>query len=383
MKKIFTIAAAMLFAASINAQSIRFEVAANDTTYGDATFSASFVNWNGSHSATSARNFGTVDSYSKLTGMIASKGAVDGNSRAFTINSLYAGQLDLYICSASNDEERNVTINGETQATLNQGASTDGKTGAVYKMLSFDINYGTTSITLSGGMYLYGIDFTSNGEEAPAERDTVAAYVQDILVGSVVAKTEGDASGVSLAYSTKYNANSTACTAITFTKSISVSSHVPGDYYAKITPAEGGFKAGDIITFQPFTVMSTNDYTGTSKYGNIRIYGGSDANVSQLYETASVADDKSDVTDGHEVAGDVKVHTYTLTADCDALYFGRTGNTRVNVLSFVVTRAKAVGPATAIDEVVSNTKAVKFMENGQLFIIRDGKVFNITGTRVK
>jgi len=38
---------------------------------------------------------------------------------------------------------------------------------------------------------------------------------------------------------------------------------------------------------------------------------------------------------------------------------------------------------TAVDNIEANTKAVKFIENGQIFILRDGKVFNLTGARVK
>ena len=198
-----------------------------------------------------------------------------------------------------------------------------------------------------------------------------------MIVGAFVAKTEGDANGVSLAYSTKYNANKTVCTAITFTQSISVVEHAPTDYYVKATPAEGGFKAGDIISFQPFTQMGTSDYTG-SKYGNLRIYGGSDEHVAQLYETTATAEDKSDVTDGHEQEGEVKRHTYTLTADCDALYFGRTGSPRVNVLSFVVTRAQE--QPTAVENVESNQpKAIKIIENGRLVIIHDGIRYDVLG----
>ena len=51
------------------------------------------------------------------------------------------------------------------------------------------------------------------------------------------------------------------------------------------------------------------------------------------------------------------------------------------IASVVVTYTK--GSPTAIDETEANGKAVKFIENGQIFILRDGKVFNITGARVK
>jgi len=61
---------------------------------------------------------------------------------------------------------------------------------------------------------------------------------------------------------------------------------------------------------------------------------------------------------------------------------GGTGTMHTQLLaSIVVTYTK--GSPTAIDETEANGKAVKFIENGQIFILRDGKVFNITGARVK
>ena len=387
MRMIFSIFAAVLFAASINAQEITFgEGSTGDQTYGEGDFVVTVAGWNGSHSATSSRAFGTLDSYTKPVGMIASKGAVNGKDRKFFVESKFSGTLDLFICSSNSDgEEVTVTIGENAQESANLGASTDGKTGAVYKILSYEIKYGKTDITLSRGAYLYKIDFTSNGESAPVveERDTVAAFVQSILKGDFVAVSSDDK--VLLEYNTKYNANSTACVAMTFTTSIKSAKDTLTDEYCMITPAEGIFKAGDIVTFQPFTVMSTTDFEGT-KYGNIRMLGGGQVEevikASKLYETAASAEDKSDVTDGHEQAGDIKVHTFTLTEDCDALFIGRTGNTRVNVLSFVVTRAKEEQPS-AVESVESSVvKAVKTIENGRIVIIRDNIRYDVIGRRL-
>lgn len=383
MKKIFTFAAVFLFAASMNAQTLTFgEGATGNQTYGEGDLTLTVAGWDGNHSATSGRYFGTVEENAKVVGMIASGGKLDGTNRSLVINSTYSGTIDLYVCSSSSSAERDVTVGAQVKSTSKTSYTPEGSESArdVYGILSFDITYGTTQVTTNGAIYIYKAVFTSNGETAPAARDTLASYVQEVKVGSFVA-TASDASKVSLAYSTKYNANKTSCTAITFATSVVVTDHVPTDYYVKVTPAEGGFKAGDVIDFQPFTGMSTTDYTGT-KRGNIRIYAGSDTSVSQIYETAATETDKTDVTDGHEVAGDVKVHTYTLTADCDALYFGRTGNTRVNVLTFNVTRAKEEGPTTAIDNTFAAPKAMKTIENGQIVIIRDGVRYDITGRQL-
>lgn len=387
MKKIFSIFAAVLFAASMNAQTLTFgEGSTGAQTYGEGDFTMTVAGWDGNHSATSGRYFGTLDQSTKVTGMITSGGKIDSNNRSWSFTSTYSGTIELYVCSSSNTAERDITVNGVVKQTQNLGENAEQK--VVYSIVSFDINYGTTWFTTNGSIYLYKVVFTSNGESAPVveERDTVAAYVQGIVKGGFVAATTESDAKVVLEYSTKYNSNTTPCTAMSFTSSITASHDTLTNHYCIITPAEGTFKAGDIVSYQPFTVMSTTDYAA-AKYGNIRMLGGGQVGevykATKLYETASTSSDKSDVTDGHEQAGDVKVHTYTLTADCDALFIGRTGNTRVNVLSFVVTRAKEDAP-TAINPVTENLSPVthKVIENGRLVIIRNNERYDVTGRRL-
>jgi len=61
---------------------------------------------------------------------------------------------------------------------------------------------------------------------------------------------------------------------------------------------------------------------------------------------------------------------------------GGTGSMHTQLIASIVVTYEN-GTATAIENIENTNKAVKFMENGQLFILRDGKVFNITGARVK
>ena len=380
MRKIFSIFAAALFAASMNAQTLTFgEGSTGNQTYGEGDFTMTVAGWDGNHSASSGRYFGTLDQSSKITGMIASGGKIDSNTRSWSITSTYSGTLELYVCSSASTE-RDITVNGVVKQTANLGNNTEEK--PVYAIVSFDITYGNTAITTNGAVYIYKVVFTSNGESAPAPRDTVASYIQGIQHGSFVAGPMAAEGQVDLAYSTRYNANSTACTAITFGKSMKLLENAPDSFYVKVTPAEGQFLAGDVIDFQPFTTMSATDYSGT-KYANVRIYGGNDTNVSLLFETAATSSDKSDVTDGHEQAGDVKWHQYTLTADCDALYFGRSGGSRISLLSFIVTRAKQGGETTAMETIdTPAAKAIKRIENGRIVIIRDNIRYDITGLKL-
>lgn len=148
-------------------------------------------------------------------------------------------------------------------------------------------------------------------------------------------------------YTGKYNSNKSTISCMTFTSSLS---YADGTFNNALK-LEGDFLAGDVVTLQPFTVMSTNDFTGGSKYANLVI---KDANNVELYSTGGTAAEKT-VTDGHEEAGDPKEFSYMLAEDQTELYFGRQGNTRINCIKIVVERAK--GESTGIETVHSSKSA--------------------------
>lgn len=207
----------------------------------------------------------------------------------------------------------------------------------------------------------------------------IAKYAEGAASVGTFTAVASDATKVNIDYSSKYNKNTTACTVMTFASSMVVKDNVATDYYVKLT-ADGGFKAGDVITFQPFTVMSATDYSGGTKYANIRIYAGDDTKVSKIFDTESTGAAKT-VTDGHEEEGDVKAFTTTLESDCDALYFGRAGGTRINVLSFVVTR----GNETGIKDVCTSSAKtyVKTVTKNGIRIVKAGRVYSAAGQLVK
>ena len=64
--------------------------------------------------------------------------------------------------------------------------------------------------------------------------------------------------------------------------------------------------------------------------------------------------------------------TYTATAD---------GDYKTTVVSYALTVKS--GSGTSLDNTAAEIKAVKFIENGQLFIRRGEKVYTITGEEVK
>ena len=68
---------------------------------------------------------------------------------------------------------------------------------------------------------------------------------------------------------------------------------------------------------------------------------------------------------------DVKRGTVTIELPIDALNFYAFGFQAV------------AGPTVGFENIEATEKAVKFIENGQIFILRDGAVFNLMGARVK
>ena len=188
--------------------------------------------------------------------------------------------------------------------------------------------------------------------ETYAQTVTVASWDKAVIDGGTWTSIGNafwlDASKDNAQVTQKYNSNKTSVNVLTFTSSISYSN---GEFNNAIK-LEGDFKDGDIVTLQPFTNMSTADFTGSgnadgipTKYANIVI---KDASNTELYTTGGTAVDKT-VTDGHEEAGDPKEFTYTLTADQSVLYFGRTGNTRINVIKIVVERPQSTATVNVTD----------------------------------
>lgn len=187
-----------------------------------------------------------------------------------------------------------------------------------------------------------------------AQSTTIASWDKGTINGGMWTSIGNafwlDASKDNAQVTQKYNSNKTTVNVITFTSSIGYSA---GEFNHAIK-LEGDFKVGDVVTFQPFTNMSTGDFTGGSKYANIVI---KDAANTELFTTGGTATEKT-VTDGHEEAGDPQEFSYTLTADQSVLYFGRSGNTRINVIKIVVER-----PQTSVDVTIGETTYATFGNN--------------------
>jgi hypothetical protein len=94
-----------------------------------------------------------------------------------------------------------------------------------------------------------------------------------------------------------------------------------------IKPAEGGFKAGDVVSISG--VISNSDDTG-AKYAQIDMYAADGA--TRLLRTENVVN-------GRVSANDPFVDVITLESDQDSLFFGRYGNTNLFITMLKIERA--------------------------------------------
>ena len=157
-----------------------------------------------------------------------------------------------------------------------------------------------------------------------------------------------DASQV--AYATvKIHENKDAVNCIKFGKSYVYAES--GEYYYATLEIEGGFKSGDVITI-------AGAYNNADEKNAAIAFRSDPASTDPLWQT-------DNFINGRTSASDPVEQTYTLTADAEKLYFGRSGNTGTNVTLLKVTR----GGATGISEML-NVK------------INDGAVYNLAGQKV-
>lgn len=369
MKKIFTFFAAALMAGSMNAQTLTFgEGSTGNQTYGEGDFTMTVAGWDGSHSATSGRYFGTAEDNKKSVGMIASgSGSIGSESRTCTFTSTYSGTLELYVCSGS-DAERHITVGDVTKDTKKEHDDVNNRD--FYNVISFDIKYGTTELKSNGGIYLYKVVFTSNEETAPVVSDSIfysfEAYSDTVWTDSLFsngvhaysapedAASENSYKNLMMIKSVKRSYES-----LSFTKAL---------YFAGSPKSNGRIATVDVqypATVTVYAMSSTKDADKTRK----------------LFLSEGSLSDKTEVishtTDGTSDSQVIQKGTYDLNKAA-TLYFSADGG--MYLFGFSVVKAKQT--PTAIDNTPATHKAVKAIENGQLVIIRDGIRYSITGARL-
>lgn len=170
----------------------------------------------------------------------------------------------------------------------------------------------------------------------------------------------------------KIHENKDAVNCISLGKSYSSSGVFSGNA-VKIT-AEGGFKAGDVVSI-------TGVYNNTSeKQAAVAVFTLGEEDKTDVIGTTS------DFINARLDAADPVAETITLNADADAIYLGRKGNTKACILSFSVTRANTPVHPTSIQSPSADSASArphKEVRDGRLVIVNGDKVYSLTGAIVK
>ena len=172
---------------------------------------------------------------------------------------------------------------------------------------------------LNTGCYLTEIKHPEDAPVVPVDEEVIYEWsnVEEEQIGATIL----GAAGVEVS-TVKIHTNTDAVPAIKFG-----SSYVYADgKWIAIKPAEGGFKAGDVLSLA--AVFNNADDT---KYAQVDLRAANGDTRIWLSDSASTIN-------GRTSAAEPIVQTYTLEADQDSLFLGRYGNTGMFVTMLKVVR---------------------------------------------
>ena len=165
---------------------------------------------------------------------------------------------------------------------------------------------------------------------------------------------EGTTETTDVSYSTvKVKNVSTDC--IKFGKSIKMDDNEK--YYAELS-VEGGFKSGDVISI-------TGCYNNSAeKNAAIAFY---DQNKTNLWTT-------NNFLNTNDTSVEPTAQTFTLTADAEKLFIGRSGNTGTCILELTITRAEST-PVSTVTDVLTSVGLGATATGGNSYADFTGKTF--------
>ena len=304
-------------------KSITYKI--KDSSNGELTFNPTDAN-----KVTSSDELTYTYNYSdnKLRTVTATNSANKGGIQVISIKVVYGtiSSVKKYAVSATAGEGGSVSIKNGSGTTVNSGSEVEANTSLTftatpnkgYEFVNWtdasnaEVSTNTTYKTTVTAAISLTANFKSKTPVTPTEDviynwNTIGSQKENIAV------TEG----------TK-NINGTSVPCINFGSNYDVRRYT---YMSIKDKYNGGFKAGDIITI-------TGLYTGNKTTG----IG---------MEIHTTRDDKA-VFSTPYYDKELKTYTYTLTEDCDSLFFGRYGGATPNV-----TELKVVRPAASAKQQLS------------------------------
>ncbi len=185
----------------------------------------------------------------------------------------------------------------------------------------------TYTVSLWNGSYCRGTRQvkTSEGQQEPETPPSTDPVTLIHYAGEDAVTAGVSFGGTTVMASVKIHTNTDAVNAIAL-KNGYTSEGVLNDNCITLT-ADGGFKAGDVITIAGFF----NNSDDTKKAAADIFVPGADGTYTVLYTTAQMIN-------GRLVADEPVQEVYTLEQDAEVLCIGRNGNTQTNIYYIDVTR---------------------------------------------
>lgn len=377
MKKIFTLIAAALMAVGVNAQNLlTFPTDGNakDITLTDGEFFIHAIsNKDGAAIDENNQYFGTADEYEVITTRWKPGGKADNNVN-ITATTPARGYLYIYVRSASSgatdralvvkqdDSEYFNQVIKENEATDYALIEIEGNEKKVFPVVKIAVLAGTINITwTTNGLNFYGFKFVEDPTATPSsdttdDPDTPDDPVsEDGFVNFPAVKNIGYVvSGTTEETTVKINNHSDEVPCLKLNNGYTTEGAINANRIDLMV--EGGFLAGDIITFAG--VFNNSD---DSKQAAITIFTGNEGESPADLFTSDL------FINGRTVAGEPEEASYTLKADTDNLHIGRanglSGTTATSLVLLKVERPGDTGLKTLFS--IGNSKAPIFNLAGQ------------------
>ncbi len=142
-----------------------------------------------------------------------------------------------------------------------------------------------------------------------------------------------------------------------------------GVNYIAISPAQGGFQAGDSV------VITGYISNGDDGHGAVAFYTSNEEEATAIHTSANVMDSKVDE------ANMPSAQSFVLTEDVDTLYLARNGNTSTYLLEIKVYRKKD-STSTALKLVIKRPKITKYIRNGRLYLLHESDIYTVQGQKM-
>ena len=392
MKKIFTLFAAALLAASANAQKITFEVGQTPTDgFANGNFKITVVDEDGKFAIdANSQYFGTAESQEKFATRLKT-GGKSSSKNNITVTVPADGALKLYARTASSgatDRTLTLTQNGtelykkvvkDADAVKVTGLNEDDPTVEtnVFPIVSVSVKAGDIAVTYpEGALNFYAFEFAEgeSGSEGGSEGgDDNPDPTPDPTPASSINYPTSDAgitlSGTTVKGTVKIHENKDAVDCISLKNGYTTDDVMNGNHI--LLEVEGGFKAGDVVT-----IAGAINNSDESKRGTADLF------VSEDGQAPTSLNVFEDFINSRFVADDPAVQTYTLTTDYAKLYIGRNGNTGTNltlikvgrgdmdnILNLKITTSEGITYNLAGQKVSNNFKGIA-IKNGKKVVTR-------------